>query len=925
MSNPYYSLLNPIPPRTIARATVLNNEFRAIEEGFARLPPADALRSRTSDFAVATGTANNYIAALNPAPQAYTVGLAFRMKIPALQTNTGPATVNLNGLGPRPILRVNGSPLQAGDLVGGATYLLSDDGVTGFRLIGGSGLAMSGDAVPPHTHAIADIIGLAELLGQPFITAESLGLPADGVTDDSDLLNASFLARSAAGGAVYFLESPSGFFRINKRVRIRSGCRVFFGGRTIIRRGKLGRLVLQGNLEEEPENDKPFLTADVALGATVLPLNTTAGLSAGTRIIIRGLMDGDLNAQERQETSIVSISGLNITIANPTEFAFKAVYPPGAYEANFGVPNRTRISAKVAAELTVNPSVGDFVLNCNPARLGSFEVGDTVLVTDSKKAKDIAGTSNNRIHVELATILAKNPTTGAVTLDHALQNPITMAFDARLEKIVPCQNAWLVGARVQTVEDADPAPAPRVHPIEIQRGRNCVVMDCELLDETTFGTRGNAFRVFESLYSHRVRCKAGRRKFTGSGDGYALAEYYSTGTVDFDCSATGARHTDLRQGSNLFISYGLTSVDSGQSDIDCHGLNERNGVWCGFQIIGGPTVAEGITTLAAIKLGNPTHVAGCFNISVRGGRITGYFGNNGRAIQLLPGANRCDVSDIEINGAEFGLFYRQNADFPAILSTGCRLTNITMFDITNRAVDLRADELQTGTRSLVDITLEGLKVRRARDVLKCHDIDGLAIIGFDSAEPRGGGTQNFSLELRRSARVVVAYSRFQGLNKGVTIQDCPAFVLAHNVIGPILSVPHVEELGGSNGSRLLNNSYVGAPSMVIASTLDAHFDLQLYPTAGQISDGLHLWATDSGTANDYVLTSVVPATAYTLGLTRRFKAQNANTGQSTVNVDGLGLKWIKTTAQAHLSAGQIPAGGIVQIVYDGTNFQLTGV
>lgn len=51
---------------------------------------------------------------------------------------------------------------------------------------------------------------------------------------------------------------------------------------------------------------------------------------------------------------------------------------------------------------------------------------------------------------------------------------------------------------------------------------------------------------------------------------------------------------------------------------------------------------------------------------------------------------------------------------------------------------------------------------------------------------------------------------------------------------------------------------------------------------------------------------------------------NANTGASTLNVDGLGDKAIKMTGTVALAASTIKAGQIIPMIYDGTNFQLLG-
>lgn len=87
--------------------------------------------------------------------------------------------------------------------------------------------------------------------------------------------------------------------------------------------------------------------------------------------------------------------------------------------------------------------------------------------------------------------------------------------------------------------------------------------------------------------------------------------------------------------------------------------------------------------------------------------------------------------------------------------------------------------------------------------------------------------------------------------------------------------------------------------------------------------------TDSGSANTYVLTVVgskFAATGYTNGFTVMFKVGNSNTGASTVNVSGLGIKPIKkNNGASDLSSGDMTAGNIVELVYDSGSdyFELT--
>lgn len=80
------------------------------------------------NFAVAGGTANALTATLNPAPQALSSGLKVVLSITA--TSTDVATLNLNGLGAKPILRPAGTPLLPGDLISGATPTLVYNGAS---------------------------------------------------------------------------------------------------------------------------------------------------------------------------------------------------------------------------------------------------------------------------------------------------------------------------------------------------------------------------------------------------------------------------------------------------------------------------------------------------------------------------------------------------------------------------------------------------------------------------------------------------------------------------------------------------------------------------------------------------------------------------------------------------------------------------
>jgi hypothetical protein len=90
--------------------------------------------------------------------------------------------------------------------------------------------------------------------------------------------------------------------------------------------------------------------------------------------------------------------------------------------------------------------------------------------------------------------------------------------------------------------------------------------------------------------------------------------------------------------------------------------------------------------------------------------------------------------------------------------------------------------------------------------------------------------------------------------------------------------------------------------------------------------------TDSGTANTYVLSPVSPfkspvdaTNTYFNGMTITFRAGNANSGASTVNVNGAGLKNLKKEdGSTDLIAGDILATKDSTFRYNGTSFVLSG-
>lgn len=92
-------------------------------------------------------------------------------------------------------------------------------------------------------------------------------------------------------------------------------------------------------------------------------------------------------------------------------------------------------------------------------------------------------------------------------------------------------------------------------------------------------------------------------------------------------------------------------------------------------------------------------------------------------------------------------------------------------------------------------------------------------------------------------------------------------------------------------------------------------------TLRQAQSNAAAYATDSGSANTYVIAPSPAFSSLVTGMTVKFKAATANTGASTLNVNGLGAVALEAGGAA-LAADQIRPDQMIEATYDGTAFQM---
>ena len=160
------------------------------------------------------------------------------------------------------------------------------------------------------------------------------------------------------------------------------------------------------------------------------------------------------------------------------------------------------------------------------------------------------------------------------------------------------------------------------------------------------------------------------------------------------------------------------------------------------------------------------------------------------------------------------------------------------------------------------------------------------------------------------------------------------------------AIKDIRKSYGAGSIRILSDHSAAEPVEVIGTRNDAINEItgiggiprgritEIYgPEAGgkttlalqiiaQAQQNSFLWGgEDTGAANAYV-TSLSPNPTIIAGSGLYFIAAHANTGASTIAVNGGSATAIKKQGTAALAGGEISAGQIIHLIFDGTNYQM---
>jgi len=124
---------------------------------------------------------------------------------------------------------------------------------------------------------------------------------------------------------------------------------------------------------------------------------------------------------------------------------------------------------------------------------------------------------------------------------------------------------------------------------------------------------------------------------------------------------------------------------------------------------------------------------------------------------------------------------------------------------------------------------------------------------------------------------------------------------------------HILNQGEDGLLYLLNTTFVN-------NIIDVDY---LNAVNGAITESSLIYGVDAEVSDNYVIDLPIAPTSYVDGMMINFKANTANTGACSLNINALGAKTIKDIAGNDLITGAILAEQLVTVIYSGTYFIMT--
>lgn len=274
----------------------------------------------------------------------------------------------------------------------------------------------------------------------------------------------------------------------------------------------------------------------------------------------------------------------------------------------------------------------------------------------------------------------------------------------------------------------------------------------------------------------------------------------------------------------------------------------------------------------------------------------------------------------------------------------------------DRLMDLVSDETAGGVKTFTSSPIVPTPTTATQAANKSY-VDGVAVAGAPDASTTVKGIVEEATQAEvdartaaggTSARLIVNPSTLRstlksdyvaaaGTVNAITITPSPAitayaagqeFVFKASKTNTGAVTLAVNGLAATPVKRNKNYALVGAEittNLVVGVRFDGtNFQLEETASPKVSVDGRELYGVSATGTTVFVVGLSLAQTQLVAGFRMSFKSDTASSGGATLNVNGLGAKTIKAGGVALINS-DIPANQVVEVIYDGTDFQLQNI
>jgi hypothetical protein len=481
------------------------------------------------------------------------------------------------------------------------------------------------------------------------LTTTDIGLHADGIIDDTDILQ-NALNTYTSSGAIISLNSNKGFF-FNKKLKIPSNIHLKFLSHVYF--GKYGSFTFNGSTKQSPQSNPPYITNNIILTNTIT-VNDTSIFNVHDTIIIY--------LSSKITTTITNINDNDITISSILPLTTLSNYNKkiSVYKINiYDVSN------------TIKPNTNIIKLN-NTTDINKY---DYIKIINTQTGQDTAGSSTNPVNVEITQIIDINHTEKYITISTNLANHYnTDLYKTYIEILEPITNSSIEHAQISYITKSS---SRLTHAIIMKNTVNCYIHNCHIVRHT-HGNYAHGFHIYESFNSNISNCSSNNPEYTNSGEGYGFCINKSSFCRITNCLANGDRHGYLIQASNFCTISDSQCLNDKSSGIDIHGINSQYNTISNCLIVGGNQQATNTNSRTGIKIGNTTHHHGDHHNIIQNCTIQNY---KGRAIEILQPCSYNIIRNCTIKNTTLGVRMGQLSKAPHLSQHDNIIQNCTFDNV----------------------------------------------------------------------------------------------------------------------------------------------------------------------------------------------------------------------------------------------------